>query len=1277
MKLKLSFLFFIFFTILTFSQQEASNWYFGENAGIKFNSNGTVSPITNGQLDTLEGCATISDINGNLLFYTDGITVYNRDHIIMQNGTGLMGNASTTQSATIVQKPGSPTLFYIFTLDYEVHPNGFRYSIVDISQNSGLGAVTSAKNVLIYSPSDEKIAIVKQANNIDYWVVTHGWNNNAFYSYALTSSGLSATPITSNTGTIVSGSTDNVWGYMKISPDGSKLAISHTLINCELFDFDNVTGVVSNPQIIFNEVSSYGVEFSSDSKVLYISVAGINPSRIIQYNTSVNNVINTAVTYTSLSSEIFLGLQLGPDGKIYIAQYGRQKLSVINNPNIIGLGCNYQINAIDLNGRTCRYGLPPFVTSFFYSPAIQFNNACVGQSNSFSLNTNQSITSATWDFGDSTGTVTGLAPTHIYATAGTFPITVTTTSSLGTGTNNRDIVISEVPTATQPTATANRLICDPNNDGLYAFDLTQQTSAILNGQLSSNYQIKYFANATDYANNVAIANPAIYTNSVAYQAQTIIAEVSNVANTSCKATTNFTIQVFETPIPATNVLPIRACDNTSVGTDNDGKILFDLTQRTNAILNGQLPATFTVSFYRDSAFTNLIATPASYQNSNPTETIYVKVSNTQNPSCFATTSFNIEVFGLPTVNATATLKQCDDNLDGFSAFNLQEANTLLVANTSGLNFSFFETALEAQNNQNVIPNPTAYTNQVVSNDAVFVRVQNTNGCFRIAQLNLIVSTTLIPANFQKTFTLCDDVASGNNHDGISTNFNFSSVTAQIQALYPINQLLTITYYKNQIDALAEQNSITNISNYSNIGYPNSQNIYVRVDSQLNNECLGLGHHITLVVEPIPIVTPLVRNHCDDDQDGIYGFDTSNLQTTLLNGLSNVTVAYKDQNNNPLPSPLPNPFNTVSQTLSVRITNNSTTACFFDSTIQFIVDDLPEAFAIPTTLTNVCDDEANPINQNGLFSFDTSTFQNTILGTQTGMTVNYFDANNNPLPSPLPNPFTTTTQNIRVEVINPINTTCKAKRTIPFVVNPVPKINLTGTELICSDNPSFTKIIDAGLVDPTMSSNFSYKWYKNGILIPIATNYSLTVNSEGVYNVEVKNAQNCTRTRTITVTASNIATINNVGIRDLSDENSIEILVSGLGEYVYSLDNSNYQTSNIFANIESGIYTVYVKDLKNCGIATQDISVLGIPKFLTPNDDGFNDFWNIKGINSNFNSKTTISIFDRYGKFLKQFSATSEGWNGKFNNELQPSDDYWFVIELADGRTSKGHFALKR
>ena len=193
----------------------------------------------------------------------------------------------------------------------------------------------------------------------------------------------------------------------------------------------------------------------------------------------------------------------------------------------------------------------------------------------------------------------------------------------------------------------------------------------------------------------------------------------------------------------------------------------------------------------------------------------------------------------------------------------------------------------------------------------------------------------------------------------------------------------------------------------------------------------------------------------------------------------------------------------------------------------------------------------------------------------------------------------------------------------------------------------------------------------------ATNYELTVNTEGIYTVEVGNSNACLSTRTITVTASNIATIENIEINDLSDNNSISIVVSGLGDYVYSLDNNYYQSSSVFTNVASGIYTVFVKDLNGCGVTSNEISVLGIPKYFTPNGDGFNDFWNIKGISSNFNTLTKIYIYDRYGKLVKQISPLNQGWDGTFNGIPAPSSDYWYFIELQDGRTQKGHFSLKR
>ena len=1272
MKFKLFFLLTLY-TSIAFSQQEASNWYFGNYAGIKFHPDGSVTALTDGKLSTNEGCASLSNANGDLLFYTDGTTVWNKNHQVMQNGSGLMGNWSSTQSATIVPKPGSTNLYYVFTLDYEINPNGFRYSIIDINLDGGLGGVTIEKNILIYTPSDEKISIVKHKNGNDFWVVTHGWNSNTFYSYLLSSSGLSSSPVASNAGVVVSGTKD-VWGYMKISPNGSKLAMAHVFTGCELFDFDNATGVVSNPKIIYTVRGAYGVEFSPNGEVLYVSNFSANPHIIMQYDLKSNPIAGITLT-DSVPSIMACALQLGPNGKIYIA--GRSdKLGVINNPNSLGTGCNIQMGAVLLMGRNSNLGLPQFNATFFYRTSFTAENLCLGSSTKFTTSTNLTdITSATWDFGDG-NTSTDINPVHSYTLAGKYKVSLVVVSSVGTSTETQDIVISQVPTATAP---QNLLICDNNNDGLYNFDLTAQNAAILNGQDPNLYAVNYFANATDYTNNVAITAPSNFINPVAYQQETIIVEISNKGNGDCKNMTSFTIDVFDSSLPnlPNNISNLTICDNTSVGADSDGRVIFDLTQRATAVLNGQSAGQFLLSYYKDAGLTQPILNPTTYQNTNPTETIYVKMVNKDNPSCSATTSFTIQVLGLPVITNVVDLKQCDDNIDGFSVFNLEEAINNITSNAATETISFHKTETEAQNNINPITNITSYTNQIVSVDKVYVRVTNRNGCYRIAQLNLIVSTTQIPLNFTRNFTQCDDAISGTNADGI-TSFDFSTVTNQIQSIFPVGQLLDITYYRNLTDALAEKNTITDISNHRNIGYPNTQNIYIRVDSRLNNDCLGLGSHITLNVEPIPIAKSIIQTDCDDNQDGLYAFDTSTIQTDILNGLTNVTVTYFDQNNNLLSSPLPNPFVTTSQTLKVVTTNNTPKACSFDSTIQFIVSDLPEAFPVPTTLTTVCDDETDPSLQDGKYAFDTSTFQTTILKGQTRMKVYYFDGNNNPLSSPLPNPFVTATQNIKVEVINPVNSSCTATTVIPFVINPVPNIQLTGKELVCSDLSTFTKVINAGLLDETQKANFTYIWTLDGNPITGETNYDMTVNKKGIYKVQTTNNQGCSKTRTIIVNASDKATVQ-VEIVDLSSENSITVLAAGAGDYVFSMDNENegYQNSNSFANVPAGIHTVFVKDLNGCGIVPKEVAILGIPTYFTPNQDGYNDTWNLKGVNNIFNSKTIIHIFDRYGKLIKEISPMGDGWDGTFIGQQMPASDYWYSIQLEDGRIFKGHFALKR
>ena len=167
-------------------QNQAVNWYFGDSAGVSFSLPDYIpSAATDGKLFTWEGCAAISDHEGNLLFYTEGVTVLNSDHELMPNGTGLSGDESTTQSAIIVPMPLDLDKYYIFTVDNQARERGLRYSVIDMKLDGGSGGVDQ-KNIELTSPVTEKVTAVKHANGIDYWVIVHGWENNRFHSFRVT-----------------------------------------------------------------------------------------------------------------------------------------------------------------------------------------------------------------------------------------------------------------------------------------------------------------------------------------------------------------------------------------------------------------------------------------------------------------------------------------------------------------------------------------------------------------------------------------------------------------------------------------------------------------------------------------------------------------------------------------------------------------------------------------------------------------------------------------------------------------------------------------------------------------------------------------------------------------------------------------------------------------------------------------------------------------------------------------------------------------------------------
>jgi len=456
----ISTLFLVFNSSLFFSQNEFSKWYFGSFAGLDF----ATSPptiLTNGSLNTAEGCATISDNTSNLLFYTTGVTVYNSSHAIMANGMGLAGNLSTTQSAVIVKQPGANTLYYIFTIDQAGGGNGYRYSIVDMSLAAGLGSVT-VKNATLYAPSCEKQVAVRHCNGRDVWIISHEYNSNSFRSYLLTSAGLNLTPIITSIGEVAGqGNTNGLIstaGHMKISPDGKKLALAIAGVSVpnnlglggfQLFDFDASSGVISNSLILLNAPNTvgnpYGIEFSADGSKLYANPQPPNPTIAASlYQWDICSQFSTAIIASqysiNLGTNIALGaLQRAINDKIYLVNAGPglpQTLHVINNPNATGAAMGFTLNGQSIAPKNCTQGLPNYINPYTKPTPAPLTNTIACQKVNFGVpvtsfssgcsSTPYPPSGYLWDFGEASSgaanTSTLTNPAHTYSALGTYTV---------------------------------------------------------------------------------------------------------------------------------------------------------------------------------------------------------------------------------------------------------------------------------------------------------------------------------------------------------------------------------------------------------------------------------------------------------------------------------------------------------------------------------------------------------------------------------------------------------------------------------------------------------------------------------------------------------------------------------------------------------------------------------------------------------------------------------------------------------------------------------------
>ncbi|MBL7745155.1 MAG: gliding motility-associated C-terminal domain-containing protein [Chitinophagaceae bacterium] len=445
-------------------QKEANVWYFGRFLGLDFNS-GAAVPLNNGQLNTTEGVATISDVNGNLLFYTEGTTIWNRLHQVMPNGTGLFGSFTSTQSAIIVPKIGDTTRYYVFTVDAQAGPRGLTYSVVNMTLDGGRGDV-EIKNVTLQLNVVEKITAVKHCNNRDIWVLTHGTVSNTYYSFLVSPTGINTTPVISNTGVTLPAGDSATLGYLKASPDGKRIAAAHLNVNTDVSDFNNATGVVSNSLSLFlaseNHYKPYGVEFSPDSKLVYTTIFYVDPANaqkrnaLLQYDVTLGtpaaiSASKQVISQNSDPIQTYAALQIAPDGKMYMAKNTYKHIASIDNPNVYGSGCNFVTNAIQytLPNQASSFGLPTFIQSYFY-PVDSFTHVvnCPGLSVNFNYTLQPNTTSVLWDFGDpasgANNSSTQINPVHVFSAPGLYTVQLIKFTNCGQDTIRRQVSTSSI-----------------------------------------------------------------------------------------------------------------------------------------------------------------------------------------------------------------------------------------------------------------------------------------------------------------------------------------------------------------------------------------------------------------------------------------------------------------------------------------------------------------------------------------------------------------------------------------------------------------------------------------------------------------------------------------------------------------------------------------------------------------------------------------------------------------------------------------------------------------
>ncbi len=950
-----------------YAQQEANNWYFGVNAGLNFN--GGVSVLQNGAMNTHEGCASFSDEDGQLLFYTDGMTIWNKNHNVMPNGSGLSGDSSSTQSSIIVPNPADENLFYLFTVgSAENSTAGLFYYVVDITANGGLGNITLGPINLSGADSanwTEKITAVHSSECNSFWVISHV--DNRYFSYKITGAGINLPVISTIPHTAIDGR-----GYLKVSPNGEKLAAAHYHDNngndskLLLYDFDKTTGIVSNEQELFDDPQDlehpYGLEFSPSSERLYLSTYHSNAdlNKTYQFNIEASNISASKLLLKSQSG--FRGsLQLGPDKRIYATvpvsySQGTPFLDVIEFPDNLGIICNYTEDAINLGTGLATQGLPPFIQSLITSKAefIDIPNGtkeidvCDGDTYTIKIK-NYPNAYYTWKFisGGTENTLPTQTPPNQYTinqfgtnTDGTYEVIVT--FSDGSCPKNTSLDINFIDTPNIPTIT-NWYECSTNGNGFFDFNFdTMISPVVLDGDSASDFSISYYSNQNNAHNSSSVLSFP-YVNQVAFGTETIWVRKEN-NTTGCYTLTSFDIAVFDLNI-SSNIPDLHTCDFDGIATDtdtNDGFASFDLTQNNAEILNGSNPDDFEIKYYIDAALSNLVGDPTAFTNTTISiQTIYFTITSNLNSVCTTDGSYTLIVDPNPVFNSsftTTSLSTCAVGDSNSGIFNLNSI-TNAFQNSPDYTYSFYL-------NGALIPATQDISSISIANGStVQVEASSSLGCVsRSNPIDIIVygnPQIIAVAPLEE----CDIDLDGSIDWDLTTNEN----------ILTSNGLFNITYHETEVSSLGGNGDIITTPTSFASG---STTIYYRLQDPTTG-CLNYGS-FDVVLDAFPTnPTEYTFEECDDIvHDGIKSFFLPGFNDTIINSIPDISILgyYLSPADitNPAINPLPNNYTTGDTTLYVHL-QDDINGCTTYTEVHLVVLNIPNVNENVPNLV-ACDDD---------------------------------------------------------------------------------------------------------------------------------------------------------------------------------------------------------------------------------------------------------------------------------------------------------------------------------